>query len=632
MPEGDPPPPASPTGWRIDFQPVGRRAEIQPGASLLEAARQAGVEIISLCGGEGLCNSCKVRWLEGDASPLTLGEQEALGPAELESGYRLACQAIPLGDCRVELPPESLASPQRLQLDGEESANKIDLPLKILDLRVAASSLSDLRPDATRLLDALQEAGIPSPQIGFPMLSSLSDQLHRQGWQARLLVRPGPAGDELVALLPHPDTAPSQPLGLAIDIGTTKLALYLVDLASGKTLARLGAMNPQIAYGEDVISRIHFAETNPNGRRLLQEYVMVCLNRLVAEACTQVGALPEQIVEVVAVGNTAMHHLFAGLPVRQLGVAPYVPALGQAISLRTGQVGLAVNPGASIYLPPNIAGYVGGDHVAMLLATLFAPHRGGSLDEILSSPRTAIALDIGTNTEISLLHRGRLLSCSCASGPAFEGAHIQAGMRAAPGAIERVQIAGKQVRVFTIGGKPPVGLCGSGILDAVAEVLQAGAIDSKGNFVANHHLLSTDLEGGYQVVLVPADLGGHGHAICLTRQDVSEIQLAKGAIRAGTEVLLSEAGISSQEVDEFYIAGAFGTYLDIHSAVRIGMFPSLPLQRFRQVGNAAGSGARQLLLSSRRRQLAQSLAERVEYIELTVHPAFTNTYVKSIMF
>ena len=277
-------------------------------------------------------------------------------------------------------------------------------------------------------------------------------------------------------------------------------------------------------------------------------------------------------------------------------------------------------PGAYVHLPPNIAGYVGADHVAMLLAT-----------GVWDKQRTVLALDIGTNTEISLATGGRLLSCSCASGPAFEGAHIHDGMRAAPGAIERVQIFGEEVRVHTVGSQPAVGICGSGVLDAIAEMVATEVMDSRGKLQKDHPFVGED-DGVVEFLIMPANATGHERNIVVTQKDVGEIQLAKGAIRAGIEILLEEAGVPHDEIDEFIVAGAFGTYLDIRSAVQVGMFPALPVDRFRQVGNAAGTGARQMLVSAERRQVTAEIVRRVEYIELTTHPRFTNEFIKAMAF
>ena len=344
------------------------------------------------------------------------------------------------------------------------------------------------------------------------------------------------------------------------------------------------------------------------------------LNALLSDLCAQNHARPEQVVEAVVVGNTAMHHLFLGLPVRQLGAAPYLAEAGEALEVRARDLGLQIAPGGSVYLPPNIAGFVGADHVSMLLAT-----------GVWKERRTVIALDIGTNTEITLAHEGRLRSCSCASGPAFEGAHIVDGMRAAPGAIERVQILGSDVRVFAIGNVPPVGLCGSGILDAAAQMLEAKVIDARGVFAELPSRIF-EREGEKAFVLVPAKNSGNGRDVVVTRRDISEIQLAKGAIRAGMEVLLQEAGIAAGDLDEIVVAGAFGTYLDVRSAIRVGMFPGLPQARFRQVGNAAGMGAKQMLVSRDQRRAADEIVRRVEYVELTTHPSFVDKFMQCLYF
>ncbi|MBA7706642.1 hypothetical protein ES703_115497 [subsurface metagenome] len=324
-----------------------------------------------------------------------------------------------------------------------------------------------------------------------------------------------------------------------------------------------------------------------------------------------------------------MHHLFAGLPVRQLGLAPYVPAVSDPLDFSAGEIGLDLAPGAYVHLPPNIAGYVGADHVAMLLAT-----ESWSSKSCNSKSRTKgslFAVDIGTNTEITLAAGGRLLSCSCASGPAFEGAHLQDGMRAAPGAIERVSIEKGGIRYHTIADRPPVGICGSGILDAVSGMIGAGIIDDSGKFRMDSPLVRTKHEK-QELVLSPSSSTGHRRDIVVTRKDVNEIQLAKAAIRAGINILLKEAGLAADDIREFIIAGAFGTYLDLGSAVRIGMFPPLPLGRFRQVGNAAGIGAKQMLISAARRSQAAEIARRVNYIELTTHPDFTPEFLKAMYF
>ena len=611
--------------FQVDFEPVGRRTEINSGATLLEAAQAAGIELVAICGGMGICEGCRIRLARGELTPLTLEEDVILTSDEIAKGYRLACQSVPLSDVKIDIPPESLTTPQRLQLEGAEADVPLDPPVRAVELQVQVPTLHDLRSDLTRLKDALKEQGQPAQGADFPLLGRLSDDLRSANWTPRVIMKE----DEIIAVYPSTGAPGLQGVfGLAVDVGTTKLACYLVDLGSGKTAGRMGAMNPQIGYGEDVVSRIVYATEKPEGRKVLQARLMEALNQMVTDLCSEAKTTPEHVVEAAVVGNTAMHHLFAGLPVHQLGMAPYVPAVSQAMEIRAEALGLHLAPGAYVYLPANIAGYVGADHLAMDLST--------GVGQVPGS-RNIVALDIGTNTEISLESDGRIYSCSCASGPAFEGAHIREGMRAAPGAIERVTIVDGQFRIHTIGDKPPIGICGSGILDVIASMLKAGMLDSRGNLLADHPLVRL-VDGKRAVLLAPAEKSGNGRDIYVTRHDVNEIQLAKGAIRAGIKVLLVEAGLAEgkkageEKLDQVIVAGAFGTYLDVGSAVKVGMFPSLPLDRFHQVGNAAGAGARQLLVSMDRRKTADQLARRIHYVELTTHPRFTEEYIRAIMF
>lgn len=600
--------------YRIDFQPIGRRGTAVAGDSILAVAQKAGVGLASLCGGIGGCDSCKVRLVAGQATEPSLVEEAIFSAEELANGWRLACQVEPLDDLKVDIPPESLTAPQRLQIEGQAIEIEPEPAVRPVDLQLQPASLDDLRADADRLTGALLERGLPPLAVSLPVLAQLSTQLRRHEWAVRLAVRDG---REIVGVLP----VGTPLLGLAVDIGTTSIAAYLVDLATGKVLNKTGAMNPQIAYGEDVISRIHYINEHPGGKEALQARIVATLNQLVEDMCAGADVQREQIVDAVVVGNSAMHHIFAGLPVRQLGEAPYVLALGGEIAFQAGALGLRLAPGAYIYMPPNIAGYVGTDHVAVLVAT-----------KVWQMPHTSMAVDIGTNTEVTLVHQGHCYSCSCASGPAFEGAHITFGMRAAPGAVERLQIVDGRLRLQTIGGEKPVGLCGSGILDAIAVMKQSDLINRRGALRPDHPLASPGASGQAEFVVAPAESSGTGRTITLSRKDVAEVQLAKAAIRAGIEILLQQAGISADEIEEFVIAGAFGTYINVTSAISVGMFPELPLERFRQVGNAAGMGARLLLISQPLRHDAARRVESISYVELTTCKPFKGEFIRQIPF
>ncbi len=597
---------------RIDFEPIGKRVEVEEGATLLEAAQLAGIELVAVCGGMGTCERCRVEVVRGALSPLTQIEQDAFTAAELQQGMRLACQACALDHALVNVPPDSLTAPQRLQLEGVAGRRVENDLIRSVEVHLPEPSLEDLRSDATRLEEQL------GPQVGGPVttrfgvLASLSANLRAWDWSCRAVVK----DKQVIAALP----VERKPLGLAVDIGTTKVAAYLLDLESGEILARQSAMNPQIHYGEDVVSRIYCCMEHERGRSTLQASIVETLNQLIHELCSETAAAPDQVVEAVVVGNTAMHHLFAGLPVQQLGLLPFVPAVTQPIEIPAAELGLRIAPAAQVYLPANIAGYVGADHVAMMLAT-----------DAFRAEDTVVAVDVGTNTEISLVSQGKIYCCSCASGPAFEGAHIHDGMRAANGAIEHVRIDSERVHWITVGGQPPVGICGSGILDSVAEMVRTGILDARGVLRPGSPWVRG--EGRKcELVLASQAQSGTGQDVTLNRKDIQEIMLAKAAIRTGVEILLLQAGIPAARVDRFIVAGAFGTYLDLRSAIQIGMFPDLPLERFSQVGNAAGTGARQLLLSSQSRAAAATFAARMHYVELTSHPSFKDVFMDSMAF
>lgn len=602
------------TEMQIDIEPIGRRINVLSGINLFEASRKAGIDLVSLCGGIGSCDSCRIQLISGRLTEPTLEEEAVFSSTELEQGWRLACQSEPLENVKISIPPESLTTPQRLQLEGVRADFTLDPPLQVFDLHIEPADIRDLRSDTSRVADAIEKMELPAVRINYPVLRDLPLVLRNNDWSARVTID---SSGELVAAMP----VGSRPIGLAVDIGTTSIASYLVDLQNGTILGKKGEMNPQIAYGEDVVSRIHYSNEHEGGRDRLQNLVVDAINRLATELCKTAGCETAQIVDLVAVGNTAMHHLFVGLPVRQLGESPYVPVTSDGLVVRACDLGVRAAVGAKIYLPPIIAGYVGADHTAMLLAT-----------GAWQANKTEIAIDIGTNTEVSLSHRSRVYCCSCASGPAFEGAHINAGMRAAPGAIERVQLFDGGLRIQTIGNAPAVGLCGSGIVDAIAVMAISELIDHKGAFERSHQFASTDADGRQQFVLVPGENSGNSRDIAVTRKDVAEVQLAKGAIRSGIEILLYEAGIQAEEVEQFTIAGAFGNYINVASAIRLGLFPPLPISRFRQVGNAAGMGAYQLLVSGESREQVDLLARKLEYVELTTHPMFSSEFIRQMRF
>jgi len=595
--------------YQIEFEPVGRRGACRADESLLEAARQLGVDLINVCGGVGICERCKVQVLEGRVSEPTSVERESFSQEELEHGYRLACMTFPLGDCKLGVPPESLSAPLRTQVEGLEIEVPLVPAVRSLAIQLDPPSLSHPQADAENLLRHIsQSQDLHARAMDIGLLRELSDRLRTWDWRCSAHIR----GQEVIAV----GRPGSTPLGMAVDLGSTKIAGYLVDLNSGKTLAAQGLMNPQINYGEDIVSRLTVAMKSSSGREKMREIVVEALNRLAEDLCAEVGASAEEILDAVVVGNTAMHHLLLGLPVRQLALAPFVPAISGDLDLKARDIGLNLAPGAYVHLPPNIAGYVGSDHVAMLVATVAE-----------WSHQRVLALDVGTNTEISLVTPERgIASLSCASGPAFEGYHIQDGTRATKGAIERVLITPDEVYYQTIEGAPASGICGSGILDAVAQLHLAGVLTDNGRIKMGSH--ARVRQDGDQPEFILAREEGRPE-IRVTQGDVREIQLAKAAIQTGIQVLMAESGISIQEVDRVIIAGAFGSYIDVPNAIAIGLFPPLPPDRFNQVGNAAGMGARLALLSTSVRAEERALCSRVNYIELARYPDFSRIFARS---
>jgi len=598
------------TDFTIDFEPVGLRRKCQKNESLLACARRLGVGISSICGGKGTCHSCKVQVISGNVSKPTPKELETFSRREIKEGWRLACQTYPASNCKIAVPPESMTTPQRLQVEGLEVKVRPEPPVRAYHLQLAAPSLAAPQADADRLLKALnQQHKLRCTKVDIGALRIISDQLRSWKWKSQAIVRNG----EVVAILPPK----SRQLGLAIDLGTTKIAGYLVDLGNGQTLAAKGVMNPQISYGEDIINRITGVIKSPDTAAAVQKLAVDAINELSTELCAEAGAKTGEIVEAVVVGNTAMHHLFLRLPVKQLALSPFVPAVSQALEVKAGELGLNIAPGAYVHLLPNIAGFVGADHVAMLLAT-----------DAWQAKGTTVALDIGTNTEVSLICKGKIAATSCASGPAFEGGHIKYGMRAATGAIERLRIDGDNIQYQTINGAPPVGICGSGILDSLSQLYLTGAIDEGGRLVKSHPRVR-NYKGKHEFILVSKEERKGKPAITITQHDIRELQLAKAAIRTGIQALLETSGCAEDEIKQVIIAGAFGTYINVASAVAIGMLPSLPLNRFRQVGNAAGMGAKLALISLKSRAKAQAVASRVSYVELASAPEFERTFIQA---
>ena len=594
--------------FTIEFQPTGQRLVAEEALTILAAARQAGLQLWSDCGGEGTCGKCLVRCVEAPPGlPIHAGDRRHLTDQQLADGYRLACSAVVDRSTQIFIPPESLPVGQVLQTGTSHKQLSIDPAMRQMNLQAKPADLHDLQADFDRIRDLSHEENLTADM---DVLRELPDLLRRNEWQVNLILRG--------SCLQHVTPQPVSPLaGLAVDIGSTKLACYLLDLENGELLAVTGLPNPQVIYGEDIMARLAHAQKGEREALELHNMLMQSIQQALVELCKQSRLDPGQVAEVCLAGNTAMHHFSLGLPTGGLAVSPFVPAVSAALQTPGGQVGLSGMPGMQVYTPPIIAGFVGSDHLAFLLACGFGEDQ-----------RVRLGIDIGTNTEIALQKGERILSVSTASGPAFEGAHIHFGMRAAPGAIEHVYLDNGCFTCKVIGDAAPSGICGSGILDALGEMRAGGLLNQRRRMDKNHPLMELDAQGKPYVTLAAGN--SEDRPITLSQQDIDQVLLAKGAIRAGIDVLMDALKVSAQEIDEVLIAGAFGSYMLPAQAIRIGMLPEIPLQRIRAVGNAAGLGAQMMLVSQTARRQAEALAARIQYLELTLYQDFEVFYANGI--
>ena len=590
--------------FTLSFPQLDREIPSHDGETIYQSARRSGVRIIGACGGRGTCGTCRVLIVEGEIDAADEKMLPGAGTATKKRRWVRACQVTPTSDCVMEIAARSLAPVVRAEFDTGETIEILALDPAVVsrEVSVPEATLADNLSDLDRVIRAL---ATPLPEVDLVAARQLPAALCGGDWSLRAHIRER----KLIGF----SAAGSQTLGLAVDLGTTNVAGFLVDLQSGARVASLGIENPQVAWGADVISRMNHAIQGPAGAAELRQAATTAINALAHDLCLSIGAVTADIVDVAICGNTAMHHLLLGLPVRQLGRSPFVAAVRDAMDVKARELDLTVCPGAYVHLAPNIGGFVGSDHVTALLATENY-WRGGT---------TTLVMDIGTNTEISLIHRGDIMSASCPSGPALEGGHISCGMRAAEGAIERVTVEDGRIKIEVIGNRQAVGLCGSGVIDAMAAMRDVGILDDGGRIVGQHPDIA-DVDGKRAVVLAPG--------VTFNQHDVRAVQLAKAAIRTGIELLLRDRDLREYDIELIVIAGAFGSYIDVGGAIAIGLLPVLPLDRIKQVGNAAGVGVRQILASKQARARARELAQRCRYVELSTRSDFQKTFLHNIGF
>jgi len=597
----------------VVFQPEGKHVRVKAGSSVLESARLAGVDLTSICGGKGECGKCKalIENMES-VSPPTEIEKEILTSEELSQGYRLACRTLIRDSLIIRIPEESRTGKQRLQVEGIETPVKLEPLIRKYFIKLPKPTLQDARSDFDRLTEGLRKKyGFRDTEIRYEVVRRLPSILRDANWEITATV-----WDDKEIVNVEPGDTTKRIFGYAVDIGTTKLAGYLLNLSTGKVEAAGSLMNPQIPYGEDVITRIAYKD-----HKELQRVVVEGINQILKDLCNRVGVDLNEVYEVTAVGNTAMHHLFFNINPKYVALSPYTPVIREGIDVNAEEVGVKINSNGNVHALPVIAGFVGADCVAVILAT-----------EIYKKEELCMAMDIGTNTEVVLGDKDRMLACSCASGPAFEGAHIKHGMRAASGAIEKVTIDPEnlEVRYKTIDDIKPCGICGSAIVDIPAEMLKTGIIDVAGKM--NRALDSPRLrekEGIVEFVLAWEKETSTGGDIVITQKDLREIQLAKAAMHTGAATLMKEAGVTEDDIDVVFIAGAFGSYIDRENARIIGMYPEVPIKKVKVVGNAAGTGARMALASKTTRKTAEEISRKVKYVELAAEPDFRRELMNS---
>jgi uncharacterized 2Fe-2S/4Fe-4S cluster protein (DUF4445 family) len=627
----------------VALMPSGRKGAVPRGANLLKAAQELGVELESICGGRQTCGKCQIAVEEG-AFPkhgLTSAAQHLSPPTEREleysreyrlQGRRLACAAQVLGDVLIVVPEESQARKQVIAKAATERAVVVDPAVRQLYVEMEAVQMGDPGGDWERLAAALQEQwGLQGLSMDARTLPTLQAAL-REGhyaitvnvWQDQEVLRVQPGYHEGL-------------YGLAVDVGSTTVVAHLCDLRTGAVLATQAAMNPQVRFGEDLMSRVSYANSEAQGLSRLNRAIIRTLNELAEKAAAEAGLIVEDILDIVLVGNPVMHHLFLGLHPRELGEAPFVPAVNSPLDVKARDLGITLHPAARAHVLPLIAGHVGADHVAVLLAE--APHEQ---DEIM------LIVDVGTNAEIALGDRQRLLAASSPTGPAFEGAQITHGQRAAPGAIERVRIdpltLEPRLRVIgyddwidaTDGATLPhsakaTGICGSGIIEVVAEMFLSGVLNADGLFEEEAAERSPRVRyrgRTAEYVLADETLTATGSPIVVTQSDVRAIQLAKAALYAGTKLLMKHRGV--EKVDRVLLAGAFGNFIDPLHAMVLGLIPDCELERVAAVGNAAGDGARLALLNRELRRKAAQLARWVEHIATPLEASFQEQFVAAL--
>jgi uncharacterized 2Fe-2S/4Fe-4S cluster protein (DUF4445 family) len=607
------------------FQPDGLRITVPQGTILTEAMKAAGLSIQLPCGGEGTCGKCTVE-IHPDAPEPTVFDYQHLTEDERAHGIRLACQTKVDRAMSVLISPGIRVLDGKILVDGVDRIFDLNPPVKKTYVVLPEPSLDDQTADLLRIKRALNLTGDRCPDFDIDLVRDLYDILRAADFRITVVTY-----NDRVVDIQSGDTT-DRLYGIAFDIGTTTVVGTVIDLLTGRELSHASRLNAQVVYGEDTISRIKYAIENHQGRRDMAEKIRVVVNEIITEAAGKAGIDAGEIYEAVFVGNTTMSHLFLGINPAGLSRIPFVPVTNSPVNLRACDAGIGINPRGNVHVLPNIAGFVGSDTVGVMLACNY-----------LEPGPAQLAVDVGTNGELALRYDRTITVCSTAAGPALEGAALTCGMRAANGAIEHLRITPEAIEYDVIGDTEPVGLCGSGIIDVLAELLEMGIVNALGRILAREELEGKIpdylLEHIIMVSGEPAFLicrGSQGENrkrdVIITQRDIRQIQLAKGAISSGIKLILKQSGLTVDDLEAIMLAGAFGNYIRKSSAQRIGLLPDIPPERIRFVGNAASTGAKMALLSHAVRDDADRIRQKSKHLVLAAMPEFMNEYTNSMLF
>ena len=590
---------------KVFVEPIGLTLTIDEQDNLLEGLVRAQIDIPTDCAGRGTCGKCLVRLGSGELTAPTERELKRIPEKLRNEGWRLACQAYPRS-ARVSVEVRGTAGQRRILTTSQLTHGAANPAVRTRSVQLEPPTLADKRSDLERF-----DEGLGGVEVPLHVLEELPATLRDGKWKVTATLY----GKRVIDV--HPGERDCECYGVAVDIGTSKVIAYLFDLRKGVLIDQEAVENPQMRYGEDVISRIAHAAQHKE-TALLAAAVREGINTNLKALYERQDVHPNHVCDMTVVGNTAMHHLALGLSPVGLGQAPFAPAAAEPITLKASELGIDMNPDGGVHFPPPIAGFVGSDALAVVAAT-----------HLVAKKKPSMAIDIGTNTEIALAHGGRVTVTSCASGPAFEGYQIRNGMKAVAGAIERVKIDenGEPIELVTITGAEPIGICGSGVVDLLAGLVHAGVVDKSGRMNAEHPRVRKG-EEGWEYLLTE---GPHGD-IVFTQHDVRSLQLAKGAIHAGWELLMESLDVDIEHLDTVYIAGAFGNYLDLAAAQYLGLFPPVETERVAFVGNAAGVGAQMALIDVRARRRMAKERDSIEFLDLATDKRFLDVFSKRLGF